>query len=367
MQIKKLKVGQAYKYKELCEVLKIDYKSGKSKQLQLQDLERYFKYNKEGTKIIIDEIYKRPKTKIDNRKGGNNKVYTDDIEKLILNIIYNQTQEDINKLTINLSTNQLLTTLNIVNNNYKEGRKNIAELSKHLKIDKEFIYEFFNVTSTELKKKLERGLNSMRKQFLIKYSKSINIHIEKVIIERNLVGDPLLDDKGNVLYTKIIEHREATDDEKKLILLTERKVLESMYLKDTQDAFVSGNWDRFKKKVAKELKKHTGIEYYYETYKIIYNSSDIIREFEKHNIQEIKANLNSKVVESFKIGNLTRHENSKEKHGWGKRIKAIDELRASDEYLKTQDILIENLLSTDARQIDFEKLKTKRKSTKKSI
>ena len=48
-----LKTNQIFKnYKELCEYLDEPIKTGKSKQLQLKDWERYFSYEKEGQKFI---------------------------------------------------------------------------------------------------------------------------------------------------------------------------------------------------------------------------------------------------------------------------------------------------------------------------
>ena len=47
-----LKTNQTFKnYKELCEYLDEPIKTGKSKQLQLKDWERYFSYEKEGKKV----------------------------------------------------------------------------------------------------------------------------------------------------------------------------------------------------------------------------------------------------------------------------------------------------------------------------
>ena len=49
MDINNLKKGQVVKnYKEMCLVLQEEIKTGKSKQLQLKDWERYFSYHKEG-------------------------------------------------------------------------------------------------------------------------------------------------------------------------------------------------------------------------------------------------------------------------------------------------------------------------------
>lgn len=76
MKIENLEVGMILKsYRHLCEVLEVLVKTGKSKQLQLEDMGRYFTYTKDGNKFIINEIYKEPLQKVDNRinnKGGYN-------------------------------------------------------------------------------------------------------------------------------------------------------------------------------------------------------------------------------------------------------------------------------------------------------
>jgi hypothetical protein len=69
MEISKLEIGMVIKnYKGMCELLGEKIKGGgQSKQLQLKDFERFFKYHKEGQKFIIDEVYDAPIEKINNR------------------------------------------------------------------------------------------------------------------------------------------------------------------------------------------------------------------------------------------------------------------------------------------------------------
>ncbi len=64
----KLEQGQVIKnYKELCKLLNIEVKTGNSKIAQMKELERYYKFSKQGYKIIVDEVYTKPKPKIDDR------------------------------------------------------------------------------------------------------------------------------------------------------------------------------------------------------------------------------------------------------------------------------------------------------------
>lgn len=68
----KIRVGETYKYKELCEILKDEPKTGtNSRKAQFREWERYFKWsNPTKQKFLIEEIYDVPKDKIDGRKNN---------------------------------------------------------------------------------------------------------------------------------------------------------------------------------------------------------------------------------------------------------------------------------------------------------
>lgn len=70
-----LKQNQIFNnYKEICKFLgEPSYQGGKQRQLQLKDWERYFRWEKQGYKFIITEVFDIPQEKIDKRGGNNNK------------------------------------------------------------------------------------------------------------------------------------------------------------------------------------------------------------------------------------------------------------------------------------------------------
>ena len=73
MQINNLEIGMVLKsYRHLCEVIEESIKAGNSKIRQMNDLERYLTYHKDGNKFIIDSIFDIEKEKVDNRRDGNN-------------------------------------------------------------------------------------------------------------------------------------------------------------------------------------------------------------------------------------------------------------------------------------------------------
>ncbi len=63
--------GKIYSYKEFCREMGQEIKTGKARQLQLKDWERYFKWEKPTTQqYLIVKIYDSPKEKVDGRKNN---------------------------------------------------------------------------------------------------------------------------------------------------------------------------------------------------------------------------------------------------------------------------------------------------------
>lgn len=86
-----LAIGMIIKnYKELCMILNEEIKTGKAKQLQLKNWKRYFDWEKDGQKFIIVDIYDTPLPKEDLRRKGNNSVYKNYIELILLQYLSQQ-------------------------------------------------------------------------------------------------------------------------------------------------------------------------------------------------------------------------------------------------------------------------------------
>lgn len=77
-------------YKELCKILGEEVKNGKSKKLQLKNWERFFAWEKQGQRFIIVDIYDTPLPKEDLRKKGNNSIYKNYIELILLQYLSKQ-------------------------------------------------------------------------------------------------------------------------------------------------------------------------------------------------------------------------------------------------------------------------------------
>jgi hypothetical protein len=268
MNINNLKEGQIIKnYKELCNILNITSKGGKSKQLQLSDLERYFKYTKDGNKFIINEIYKDPLQKIDNRINGNNSIYAEYIDKLILHMCSETFDSKYKK--IELATNGILLYLNMINKNYKTGRTQINQFSRFLEIPIETIFDFYDSTYKRNTALLESGLNRLSNKSLISWN---------IIIK---------------VCTKDDIYRVATDGEVSGILEIEQEVLLKFGVESKKDIFLCGKWNEFIKEVNKLLYELTNFRYYFKAYKIITTNSFIKMLLNAEDKESINNELNS--------------------------------------------------------------------------
>ena len=111
-----LKIGQVVKnYKELCALLEEEVKTGKSKQLQLDNLKRFFEWEKAGQKFIITDIYDTPLPKVDGRSSGNNSKYVKCIELLLLHYLLNKKD-----YTATLTKRNWWQILGMINNKYNQ-------------------------------------------------------------------------------------------------------------------------------------------------------------------------------------------------------------------------------------------------------
>jgi hypothetical protein len=382
MNINSLKLKKYKNYKELCGILDEDIKTGKSKQLQLKDWERYFTWEKEGHKFIVTEIYDKPKEKIDGRKVGNtgksegsrgNNVaeYIGNIEKLILNLLV-QDKDNANFGRVFLSKNVLLRTLNMVNDNYAYCKRRIPKLSKFMNINQVTINEWYDSTSSMLERNLETALKDLEKQSLILWSREITVAEAKAVAEMNfnskiikkkrvdMFGEKVIDYEYYADPTVMLTHREATDREKRFILRTERETLKEMGMKNKAEVIYKGVWGNFIEKVNNTILEELNIAFYYKSYKILFNEehiSEAIDDFEIFELDDIdkkneEQKLNTNIKKRITTNAKKRHTKAKNNTKTFKSDKT--KRRADKEYVKHNEELNKNLI--DVKAVDIKNL-----------
>lgn len=339
----KLEIGMTVKnYKVLCELLGQEVKDGKSKKYQLEDFSRYFDWEKSGQKFIITDIYDTPLTKEDKRKLGNNSIYVQCIEVVLLQ--YLSKQEGYTKTFTKRNWWEMLGIIN-----HKYGRTSENQLKN---LD-------YTVTSWEVKhfyqrcnKKLEQilfsALNSLQNRKLITYE------IQTVIVERNKQGKE--------------EYFNADDFQKKLILEVERYVLHNVmgYEKMFQ-VFIRFQQAEFYQKVNDLLYQQYGWDHYFKQIKVIYTSNGVKEALPELEMKLQKQLLNKKVIDYLNSNAKDIYEKNKAEYQkqvkslisefWGEvpqlETKRNKVWNPPDTYLDAQSILTDELIKIGHRDKVF--------------
>ena len=334
MNINNLHEGQTIKnYKELCNIIGWKIATGNTKIAQLKDLERYCEYEKLGNKFIIKEVFKNPLPKIDNR-GGNNKVYAEFIDKLILNMCAETI--DVNKDSIGLSAKGMMTCLNIVNNNYTTGRNNMERFSNYLKIPIESLNDFYNSTYKNYKDSIESSLNRLENRCLISW----NIRTQ--------------------VYTIANTYREAQDIEIKEIKEIESNLLKEMGFESKQHVFMCGKWKEFNKLKKNQCVEKLGIYFDYKVYNIIMTNSFKEKVLETKVKNDLQYSLNNKVKEKALESAIKRHDKlineykpsetlKGKQHYFGTPFLDKDKNRISNNYIKDIEKIISLTIDKDCK------------------
>lgn len=349
MKIDKLKNGQIFKnYKELCGALEIPTKVGKAKQLQMKDFERYFKYHKEGHKIVIDELLTEVKTKVDNRKnnkGGNNVKYVDDMEYLILSLL---DKFEIGKdEKVGFSKNLLFSHCGLINDNYRIIKGNTLKFSQLIDMPIQTINECFDYTNNRMLKNLQSTLNRLKRRALIVWGNGYNM---------------VLKDENGKEYLEVAD----TAIEKE-ILSIERNLLLEMGYSNKRFVFMYGQWNNFKEKATEQLRElYPNLSYYYDNISFNYNNEDIkkaLKEYETLDKKEAKQKVNTNFSKSLDGTIDRRHKKAKENTQWGNSIETIENYRKSKEYVEQQkeikNMMIDNNSEKITINIEYDKTKVK--------
>lgn len=359
MKIENLKVGMTIKnYKALCEVLGEKTKTGKSKQLQLEDFKRYFEYDKsKGNTFIITEIHKVVK----NKNQGGNKVYQEDFKKLMLHMLYKDKSEN-----MLISKGSLYEAMNLVNENYKLGKQDIEKLSKVIEVPKEYISDFYGENNKKIRENTERNLKILRGESLIVYDIVTAVAIEKVNIAYNELGTPILTEHGQVLCNRNTEYRKATKEEKQIILRCEAKSKAELGFKTDKEIFTNGTWNTYSKLVNENLKEsNANINFYYNAYEITWNNEKIEEEYNKLDKNDnrivVSNNINGNITKSINKSCKTRYTKAKNTDTTDMKEYKVRKIKLhSDEnYIKYHDKLTNTLIAKKSPSLKGKLIKQK--------
>jgi len=376
-----LELNKKYKYKELCKILSIECKNNtRAKQSQLKELECFLDIHKDKTFYMVKEIYKLPLQKIDgriNNTSGNKTEYIKVIELLILDLLV----QDKNNGNVFLSKNKLLKSLAMINDNYAYCKERIPKLSEFTGIQKQTVEEWYSSTDGMLKRNLEKALDNLRSQSLVIWSSEltvcnlipigINESEQKLNINKQVLEDEYGEKVTEYKLTNQIdyEHREATIEEKRFILRTERETMESMGFTSKQEVILNSMWGEFKEIVDNIILGDLKIAYYYNSYKIICNEDHVIKqrnklmdllltdEDRKIHCQLLNGDISNKLHTN--VGNKQKRALKKNDECLGVSNDKNVTRRIKDTYIDDNDKLINTLIKTVSTNIKNKVRKTK--------
>lgn len=322
-----LEIGQVVKnYKELCTLLNQLPTTGKAKQLQLKDFERYFEWEKSGQKFIITDIYDTPLEKEDKRKQGNNSIYVKYIELILLQYLSQQKNG-----TRTFKKRDWWQLLGMVNHKYNRvSQKELKEID--YKITQFEIKHFYQRCNKKLEQVLFSALNNLKNRKLIEYE------LQTVIVdnENNYFG--------------------ADDNDKRRILQEERFVLHNvMGFEKMIQVFCRFKQDEYYRMVNQRLSDLYGWHHYYKQIKIIYIQKDVLAAIPQIEIDLQKELLNKKIADVLNEDAYKKYEVEKEKWRincrnilWGsyqdQRFGNESPWKIPDTYLDAQRILVDELI-----------------------
>jgi len=377
-------------YKALCIILEIMVSAGDSKKSQLREIERFFRYHKEGNKFIIDEIYLEPLEKVDGRKDtkGNNNVYGKYIEQLVLDLLV-QKYQTTKERKIYLSRDKMLRALDMINDNYSFGKFNKEILSDYINADSDNVKEFYILNNRNLYETVERAFKSLESKCLVSWKLVTTVACGLTEFNQNIVLEDgtevnILDFIGGSEEDKIAitkeTHTTATDEELDTILYAENKILEVMGFESKKDVFICDRYSEFNKKVCELLNKTSNILYYYKSYDVLFHEK-VVLEFEKISQwileQEVRQNIkvtlngiisNKLVLNAEERQNKAIEEGSKifGKLNTDKYSHMKIERRSDDNYIEDNKNIVNTVINHNKGDLKSQMIKVHNEKEKKS-
>ena len=340
-----LVIGMTIKnYKSLCELLGQETTTGKAKQYQLKNFERYFAWEKAGQKFIIVDIYDTPLEKEDLRKLGNNSIYTQAIEVILLQYLSHQ-----DGYTRTLTKKKWWELLGITNHKY--GRMTEKELLQLDKILTSFeIRHFYQRCNKKMEQILFSALNNLKNRKLINYQ------IQTVIVTID-------EETGKDKYFL------ATDDNLKSILEVERYVLHDVLgFEKIFQVFLRFKQKEYYQKINEILYERYGWHYYFKQVKIIYVQENVQKALPESELNLKKQFLNKKVVSFLNENAKNEFKKQREKYSakyeelvnkwWGDpedipNSEKSELWKMPDVYVTAQKILTDELIKIGHKDLSF--------------
>lgn len=225
---------------EMCVLVDEDYCEGNERKAQLKRWRRYFRFTKKGHKYIIHEIYDIPLPNDDKRAIGNNKIYQQHMELVLLNYLARKCTTEITD--VELTKKKIYTITGMCNDSYINTVPNNTFDMK----------DFYRRTHFKFDRLIDSMLSNLKHRYIINIGKGHKICNNKT-------------------------QRSATHDEETKILEAKNIVLQNMGLNKCTEVYQKFRNFEFYKRLDKLLKQKYNWDKCYHVY---------ILSFFKHSVEE---------------------------------------------------------------------------------
>lgn len=313
-----LKVGQVIKnYKELCNLLQMEIKTGEAKQIQLRRLNTVIDYHKDGHKFVIDKIKEVDEIDfIDKRILGNNSETTIEISDVLLYKLLTEYRGQV----ITITSSELLVRLELVSNQYKKFLYETDVFKWEVGINYKYLRKYRLILGTQLDKRIENALKRLQNSGYIHYDKKIHLRIigEDEDGNENFYNKVLDDSKDIEIFVDIKlkaldllntlrkeEGRTIIDNISKLMVFNEFRRFSKIVCDLLSDKFnyrcvsfwngyIINTTKRAYKVVLDDNKYNENIEYIkYKFHELLENITENIREEEIQRLQSLHKEANN--------------------------------------------------------------------------
>lgn len=330
-----LKIGQQLKYAELCELIGAPVVHGDSKKAQLANtgelsFKRYFNFEKIGRGVFeITDIYDTPLPAVDGRQYGNNSVYSQYIELILMQYLGNRRGH----VEI-FSKHKLWLLLGMINNRYSRVRQTTLEKQNPILTQYE-VNHFYQRSNRKLSSILRSALNNLKARRLIEWK-------EETIIQG----------KNGNWFT-------ASDEQEEEIIKAEREVLKSYGYEKIFQIYSSFKQKKFFDDVMDILYDRFKWNEFSRRIKIIYNKENIIDAIPQTEIKLQKELLNNEVsnflnnqAKQFYSASILKYDKAIEEElmETGTISQSLNTFCPPDTYIAAQKLLVDELINIGNKQ-----------------
>lgn len=354
-------------HRVLCEKMNWEYKdSTDSKKAQLKTLSQYCEWHKDGHKIIIDKVFKKPKAKI---KKSN--IFLKTVEKAIIEELFLYTKANEGK-TMSISKSGLMRKIELFNKNCYEARNNVGAFAKRYDLDEIQVEDILNLNHRSGLDILRKALESLKKQRLITVDETLGLNFGQVSHYNTLDVEASKGD--NVKKVKVVDKtlvQYATKEQRDWVILkAERDTLKRYGLNSINDVYNRGlafTYGEFYPSVMEYIRDNCKngkypqgiqalecLEHYYRAYSINFEPSFIVEMHEELGSMTqddkdlIQAFMQNEELEQYVElgGEHTKHEvsslnqkryltNAQTRHNKALREGSTDSKRHENNYVET--------------------------------